>query len=304
MSAPIGARAGDARGGWRDPAAVSYRRSVVLMAVGAIAGLALPGYGLVTARGTSTLAVPPEDVAMVNQQPLSRSDFDALLRTTYMVDPSRATPAQRRGVLDAMVREELLVQRAKELDVASVDPDVRSAMAASVEQEVAADATTSQPADAKLRAYFEAHRSRYASEGSMTVLDLVFPSTLLVGQALEALRGGAAPADALARLHGRDSRRTKGEEFYFAAKIHLGDKDFAQVRALPERGLAGPVAEPDGFHLFYMVQNRPPVPYDFETARAQVLTDYRGDAVERLRSGDDRFFRKRANILVAKDLQG
>ena len=44
-----------------------------------------------------------------------------------------------------MIREELFVQRGKELDVASTDPEVRAAMVNSVELEIAADAITSQP---------------------------------------------------------------------------------------------------------------------------------------------------------------
>jgi hypothetical protein len=46
-----------------------------------------------------------------------------------------------------------------------------------------------------------------------------------------------------------------------------------------------------------------PVPFDFDAARDQVLTDYRNAAVARLRSGDEAFLRKRANVLIADDLR-
>jgi hypothetical protein len=42
---------------------------------------------------------------------------------------------------------------------------------------------------------------------------------------------------------------------------------------------------------------------DFTQARDRVLSDYRADAVQRLRAGDEAFFRKRANILIARDLK-
>src|ERR1700722_11616839 len=153
---------------------VSSRRSFVLMGAGALLGLLMAGYSLFTARGTSTLIVPPEDVALVNQQPISRSDYLLQLQTLYSVDLQHATAEQRRKVLDDMIREELFVQRGKELDVASTDPDVRSAMVNSVEQEIAADALTAQPSEAQLRGYYAAHRGRYASEGVMNVRDYVF----------------------------------------------------------------------------------------------------------------------------------
>ncbi len=42
---------------------------------------------------------------------------------------------------------------------------------------------------------------------------------------------------------------------------------------------------------------------DFDQARQQVLADYRDNAISRLRSADEAFFRKRANILIAQDLK-
>jgi len=287
---------------WRDIRKVSRRRSLVLMALGAIIGLGVAGYALFTAKGTSTLVVPPEDVALVNQQPISRSDFLIQLQSLFSVDLAHSSPAERQKVLNDMIREELFVQRAKELDVAGADPDVRAAMVNAVEQEIAADAITSQPSDEKLRAFYQANRSRYASEGTMTVRDLVFPADR-ASEAATALKAGAPANAVLARFGGHDSRRTRDTEFYFAAKIHLGDRDFAMARALPGGGVSTPLAEADGTHLLYVAQNKPPVPMDFTQARDQVLADYRADAIARLRVGDEAFFRKRANILIARDLK-
>ena len=281
------------------------RRSFVFMGAGALAGLLMAGYSLFTARGTSTLIVPPEDVALVNQQPIARSDFLQQLQTLYGVDLAHATPEQRRKVLDDMIREELFVQRGKELDVAGTDPDVRAAMVNAVELEIAADAVTAQPTEAQLRSYFASHRSRYASEGIMTLRDYVFPTgdAKTAAEAAEMFRR-AAPAPALLdRLHAADSRRVADEEFYFAAKIHLGDVLFAAARDLPDGGVSPPVTQPDGIHVLYMIRNKPPTPFDFAVARDQVLTDYRNDAIGHLRTGDEAFLRKRANVLIADDVR-
>src|SRR6202042_1832948 len=177
---------------WSNVRQVSSRRSFVLMGCGALVGLVMAGYALFTARGTSTLIVPPEDVALVNQQPISRSDYLLQLQTLYAVDLAHATAAQRRKVLDDMIREELFVQRGKELDVASIDPDVRAAMVNSVELEIAADAITAQPNEAQLRAYYALHRERYASEGVMTLRDYIFAPghSSAAAAAAEALKSG------------------------------------------------------------------------------------------------------------------
>jgi parvulin-like peptidyl-prolyl isomerase len=290
---------------WSNFSAVSSKRSFALMAAGALVGLIMAGYTLFTARGTSTLFVPPDDVALVNQQPMSRSDFLQQMQTQFGADLKHSTSAERRKVLDDMIREELFVQRGKELDVASIDPEVRSAMVNSVELEIAADAITSQPNESQLRAYYTSHRARYASEGTMVLHDYLFPSNEanVAAQAAEFLKSSIATPALLAQWHAADSGKVAGEEFYFASKIHLGSALFELARDLPDGGVSPPVPYEDGIHVLYMVRNRKPVPFEFETARIQVLSDFRNDAIVRLRTQDEAFLRKRANILIADDLR-
>lgn len=280
---------------------INTRRSMLLMALGALTGLALAGYALFTARGTTTFHVPAEDVALVNQQPIARADFYAQLQATYGVDNAHATPAQRRKVLNDMIREELFVQRGKELDVAATDPDVRTATVSAVEQMAAADAVTSEPRDSVLEAYFKAHQDRYAQEGVMTARDLVFPDAWHAAGAAQALTHGAPLAAALGAFQGRDTGRETGEDFYFAAKIHLGGALFDAARALQDGGISTPVIQPDGVHLLAMVRNIPPKPFAFAEARAQVLSDFRNDKIKRTTAQYQSFLRERANILIADD---
>lgn len=306
MTNPIRAE----EGRWRNFGQVSTHRSFALLACGAIVGLVLAGYALFTARGTSTLIVPPEDVALVNEQPISRSDYLSQLQTLYDVDLQHATAAQRRKVLDDLIREELFVQRGKELDVASTDPEVRAAMVNSVEMEIAADAITAQPSEAQLHSYYMAHQGRYASEGSMTLRDWVFPSSdqNAAAQAAAALRTAAvsstvATPEFMARWHASDSGKVVGEEFYFAAKIHLGETLFEVARNLSDGGVSAPIPEGSEIHVLYMLKNRKPVAFDFAAARDRVLNDYRSDAIGHLRLGDEAFLRKRANVLIADDVR-
>ena len=281
------------------------RRSFVLMGGGALLGLFMAGYSLFTAHGTSTLMVPPGDVALINQQPISRSDYLLQLQTLYGVDLGHATTAQRRKVLDDMIREELFVQRGRELDVASTDPEVRAAMVNAVEMEIAADAITQQPTEAQLRLYYASHRTRYASEGTMSLRDYVFPPSESAAAAEAAgLPQFSTPTQTfLARRHGSASAMVVDEEFYFAAKIHLGDRRFEVARELVDGGVSAPITEADGIHVLYMFKNKKPVAFDFVAARDRVLTDYRNDAIGHLRTGDEAFLRKRANILIAEDVR-
>ena len=291
-------------GSWRDLAKVNSRRSFFLGICGAVIGLLLAGYALFTARSTSTLMVPAEDVALVNQQPISRSDYLMQLQSLYNIEFSHATREQRQKVLKDMIREELFVQRGKELDVASTDPDVRNALVNAVELEIASDAITSQPTEAALRSYYQAHPERYASEGIMTVEDYVFPANgAAVSQAIDALKTRTPTPDLIARFGGKSSGTVGDEEFYFAAKIHLGDRLFEAARSLAQGGASAPIEMADGIHVLYMQKNVKPALLDFAASRDKALSDYRNERIRHLTTGDEAFLRKRANVLIADDLR-
>src|ERR1700723_3582144 len=123
-------------GDFFDPSKPQVRRSMLFFALGALIGLVIAGYGLFTAKGTRSHSVPPEDLALVNNRPILRSDFMTQVQTEFATPFAESLPEQRAKVLQEMVAEELQVQRGLEIDLPSFDPDVRSALVAGVQLEV------------------------------------------------------------------------------------------------------------------------------------------------------------------------
>ena len=274
----------------------SERRSLILCGVGAVAGLLVAGAGLFTAQGTRIAGVPPEDVAIVNQSPILMSDYVAQLRALYDVGLDRATPEQKRHTLDTMIREELYVQRGIELGAQNDVVEVRTALVGAVEGQQAVDASAQQPTEEALRDWYRARAGRYANEGVMTVTDYRAPTLDRARAAVAALRAGR-PASAQGLT--ATGRAGAGEEFYFAARIHLGARLFAAARVLRDGQVSDPIITPDGVHLLVKTRNRPPTPQPYDQVREQVLADYRADKVARMQAGADRFLRRRADIQIA-----
>jgi hypothetical protein len=282
--------------------------SLVLLGAGALLGIAVAGVGLFTAKGTATHHVPPEDAALVNQRPILMSDFVAQVEGTYAEPYARSTAEQRKAVLDAMIHEELYVQRGLELDFPGTDPDTRAALVAAVEQQAVADATTELPSEQALEAYYAEHRSEYATEGTLLVRDFLLdagPGNALPDGAgvAAALRAGATPEQLALRFRARELRPSRGEDFYFAAKIQLGDRLFEIAKALPDGAVSEPVTLADGVHVLRMAKNSPPVPRGFADAREQVLGDYKRAVSARLRAADEKYLYGKADIQIAASLQ-
>ena len=219
-------------------------------------GLAIAGVGLFSARGTATHNVPPEDVALVNQRPVLRSDFVTQLESETGESFEQATRAEKLKVLAEMIREELLVQRGLELDFAETDQMTRNALAMAMDQQALAEATTSQPSEQQLREFFDSNPTRYASDGILTVRHLVLPdvhgasveqSMQKARDAVSALRANT-PVEGVIAKFGLTEPRNDGNEFYFSARIHLGDAVYAKALQMKEGDVSEPLQAGDGLH--------------------------------------------------------
>ncbi len=294
------------------------RRSFFLLGVGAVLGLSIAGYGLFTAKGTATNRLPPEDIALVNQKPIYRSDFVIQTQTQFSVLFAEATAEQRRKVLNDMIDEELMVQRGIEVDLPGYDPDVRLALVNGVELQMYADVLAKQPTEEELKAYYEAHRDKYSSIGVMQLRDLLFiarsgetdDQTRRRAQAtVAALRQGAVLDDAFMKTQGLlDSGRLMqggkidlGDIFDFAAQANLSAEVYAATLKLQSGGVSDPVRDADGMHIVVMRLRKAPQALDYAQARPRVWSDLKAEAQTKVRTATLNYLRNKADILTATD---
>jgi parvulin-like peptidyl-prolyl isomerase len=290
---------------------------MILLASGALIGLGVAGYGLFTAQGTRSHSVPPEDIALVNQRQILRSDFMTQVQTQYTTAFAQSSAEQRLKTLNDMIDEELMVQRGLEIDLPNFDPDVRNALVAGVELEVSADALAQQPTEAELRAYYQEHKDKYASEGVMQLRDLVAKTDAslaaqaaraVANQAVVAARSGQSLGWVIERFNLADSGRLMdaghvdtGDIFQFAVRAKLDDALYNAAIALKDGEVSEPIDEPDGVHLIAMVKHRFPVPQSFEQASDRVWSDLKTAAQAKVRAANINYLRGRADILLSTD---
>jgi hypothetical protein len=279
----------------------SSRRSLLLSALGAIAGLLLAGYALFTAGGTVAGGVPPEDVALVNNRPILQSDFVTQTQIETGVAFRDTSAAERQHVLREMIDEELLVQRGLDVDLAASDPDVRSAMVAGVNLQVDAAVLATQPDAAGLHAYYAAHAGRYSIDGTMDMRDLLAVKAGSDATALlAALRAGMAAEMAAGKFGFAESGRLgHGDNYDFGVKAKLGDALYRAAAALGDGQVAGPISDNGGVHVLVMLHRKPATQLGFDTARDTVWQDMLREARAHVDQANLDFLRGRADIRVA-----
>ncbi len=289
------------------------KRSLALPACGIAIGLAVACFGLFRPAARAITAVPPGYVALVNQKGVLMSDFISQTESETGAEFSDTTPAERRRVLHEMIDEELLVQRGLALELPETTTEVRDTMSAAVNAQVVAPLLAIAPTDEQLHAFYDTHRSKYTTGGTMIVQDLVLhfggyqdadqslpQAEEDAAEAVYQLRSGASIDYIKEHFGFVDSGRVDNtEELDFAAKIHLGAKLYEVAETLGNGEVSDPVADTDGIHVLVMNQREQPSVASFSVARAQVYSDYRQAEFQRATQENLQILRSEAQILIA-----
>lgn len=288
------------------------RRPLVLLMAMSVIGLAIGAAGVVRPTHHELTYVPPGDVALVNQEPILMSDFITETEAIQGVPFDQTTPAQRAKVLHQMIDQELQVQRALALDLPEQDTDVRTVLVDSENALAAAAVLAVRPTDEQLKAFYAAHQSKYATEGSMDVTDLV----LHVGgfenadqtvdqamadaeQAAYELRSGSTVAQVMQHFGFVQNGSIQGPDPDFAAKIHLGPKLYQVATGMSDGEVSEPVADKDGVHVLIMHQRIQPIVDGFDKVRNNVYADYVEDQKKKAVQSNLALLRRKAQIILA-----
>jgi hypothetical protein len=289
------------------------QRSRALPVLGIAVGVLAAGAGIFHKAPQAVTQVPPGYVAVVNGKGLLMSDFISQTATEAEKPFDETSPAERAKVLQEMIDEELMVQRGVVLDVPETTIEVRDVMVDAVTAQVAAPILAAMPSEEDLRNYYNAHRAKYTTDGSMIVHDLVLhiggyqnveqsaaQAETDATEAVYQLRSGAPISYVKEHFGFVDSGRSDNtEQLDFAAKLHLGPKLYQVAAGLGDGEVSDPVLDSDGMHVLIMDRRLPPHVAPFDSVRDKVYEDYRKDETQRAKDDNLRMLRSRARVLVA-----
>jgi hypothetical protein len=166
-------------------------RNIATLAVGACAGIALAVYGLLAAD--SPRGLPADAAARVNDRLIGNTELADALAALGSDSRDRLDAGDRAWILRRLVEEELLVQRALELDLGHSDRAARDALVDAMIRRITRDAAARAPVEGELRAWYADNRSLFAGAPRLRVEALAAPDET---SALTLLRELQAPGDA------------------------------------------------------------------------------------------------------------
>jgi parvulin-like peptidyl-prolyl isomerase len=188
-------------------------RPIWLLAAGAVLGLAWAALGLLERGGGG--ALPADAVASVNGEPVPADDYARMLAALASDRRDPLDDEDRRHVLDRMVDEELLVQRALELGLARHDRRVRADLTSALIASVVSEAEERQPSASEIEAFYAETRDFFARPGRLRARQVL-------------VRADADSDAARARADQAAARLRAGEELARVAS-ELGDPEDAPL---------------------------------------------------------------------------
>jgi hypothetical protein len=267
------------------------RRALWLLAAGSGLGLLLAAYGLLDSGAAVSAGIPENAVAVVNGAVIDRADYMRLLAGLENDSRNPIDDAARRHVLDRMIDEELLVQRAVELGLVEVDRRVRAGLTSSLIASVVNDAEDRPPDPGELRAFYAAEKDFFTQPGRLRVQQIFFRvprgtdarDAIARAAAARAEIAAGASFESVAESRGDDPISDIPDALLPALKLreYIGPSALERAMALAVGEVSEPVQSGVGVHLLRLVDRREPVTPEFESIAPQVEAEWRRRAGDR-----------------------
>jgi hypothetical protein len=221
----------------------------------------LIGAAVFALHGTMNPATPAPEAGVIEVTPDAVERLESAFAAVWRRPP---TAAERAGLIDDYVREEVYYREALALGLDRDDTVIRRRLRQKMEFLGDAGAGTPVASEAELRAYFAAHPERFVRPARLTFRQ-VFLGDADPGPALAALAGGADPAAVVRCCRRRCRRPQRARSMGSSARVF-----FAKVAALRAGAWEGPIASGYGSHLIRVEEAKAEARPAFEEVRAAV----------------------------------
>jgi parvulin-like peptidyl-prolyl isomerase len=258
------------------------RRSLVWLAAGAAAGVALAAWGLLASGASGGL--PEGAVASVNGTPIYAEDYRRLVEGVESDTREPVGPELRRRVLDRMIEEELLVQRGVELGLVESDRRVRADITQAMIQSIVVESEDEKPEPAELQRFYAEEAAFFTQPGRVRTAQVFFrvpnpaeePAKLARAREAERrLRAGEALAEVRASL-GDAEVSPLPDALLPPAKLreYVGPTALRAVLALAPGETSAPVRSGMGVHVFQVIEREEPRVPPFEEVAPHVEAEW------------------------------
>ena len=204
------------------------------------------------------------------------------------------SPEERQLVEDAYIDEQVLVREALDMGL-EADRRIDDILVQKMLHVLSGDVI--QPTEDELRGFYEAHRTSYTSEPTLTVAEVVIAGdSPVAGDLVDQLRGGASAEQLAENADARSSvlRQVTGGDL----RRLFGPVTAELILSANTEGWIGPHGTVRGQHWFRIIERTTPELPALESVRERVRLDWVADQEATRLNQRVRELRERYNIVI------
>jgi hypothetical protein len=256
------------------------RMRLVLLALGACAGLIMAAAGLVERWSPSPGELPVGAIARVGGKIITQERYLQVLNDLEADKRAPLSAQDRQFVIDRVVDEELLIQRGIELGLADSSPPIRKALAAAVIAQLTAEAEANLPGEQALRRVYDSDPEFFTSTARYRLRWLRLPASddaaqLKVEDAYRQLSNGVT-LEEVRQSTGLEPVPILPDALLPLSKIrdYLGPALASQVSMLKRGVFSKPIEDNGDLHILQLLEYQPEMLPPFEEARPVLEAEY------------------------------
>ncbi len=279
--------------------------------VGAAVGLAVALVNVAGPRDQTSATLSQSTVASVNAVAIRRESFERALELVAGDKRDSAAPIVPIEILDRLVDEELLVQRAVDLDLVRSDAAVRRVLVRAMIDSIVLEAESEPLDERSLQAYYDGNRGRFASHATARIERVVVhdrgdgDNPRARADAVAKLLRAGADADHVRRKHGDRASvpLPAGKLLLTELREYLGPDGAKAVSESSAGAVLGPLSADGGYTVIRVLELMPAARPQLEDVRSHVAAAYRKERVDQALRDYLARLRARAAIVVSDDLR-
>ena len=229
----------------------------------ALAGLTIALMG--SSLNFDSLTVSSNELVLVNQRPISLKQLNFAAQRLTGASADTLDHEQKHTIVKLLIDEELLIQRAESLGIASVDPGIRKALARTVINQTTQEFLDNPISEQQLQNYYLSHQSLFTQPLRIKLKAYKFDRLAKASQAFEfdpqlANQPSVLPSSALP-VH--------------MVRRYLGNKLTNIALNLEAGQTSSPISQPDGVYLLTLIDRHPEQTPPFTQVRSQIEAEYK-----------------------------
>jgi parvulin-like peptidyl-prolyl isomerase len=244
---------------------------------------------------------PAHTLVLVNQKPITKATLTvARQRSTVLTND---TQQQDPLLIQRLIDDELILQRAESLGVLEADPGIRKLLARSTINKINTESQSLPISESQLRDFYDNHQAVFQTPARFAVQAARFLTAEEAMTARRQILAGSRLSETVSSADGAVLMKMPRSLLpTHMLRRYLGTGLTDVILQLDQDRLSPPIAQDGGLYLLHLLKQQPSQVIPFQQAQPDIIIEFRSRQRQRALSEALALYKERADIRLNSSL--